>query len=79
MRAYLDGRYPETLECLGRWAEAGPGPAEAEQLALAESALSKLGALREAEGGAPLSREAAKLAGRLRELSGAEAPLGAAS
>jgi tetratricopeptide (TPR) repeat protein len=45
MQAFLDGRYPESLERLGHWLDGGPEAWEASCSALALSALSRVGQL----------------------------------
>ena len=71
MGAFLEGRFPESVAALARWADSDPSSGEERLAELAADALSKVGELCEAGRGDPVASSAAALAVRLRARAGA--------
>jgi tetratricopeptide (TPR) repeat protein len=79
MHAYLERRYADAVEHLGRWLEAAPAAEEAALVGLAHSAVSSMGPLARRDGQRALADAAARLAERLQPFAPeplAKAPAG---
>jgi hypothetical protein len=80
MQAYLDGRYPQSLDELSAWVDAGPSGEDPQLAELALSVLTRVGQLVEQEAAGEIARRATALAGRIHAWAGEpEAPRATAS
>jgi hypothetical protein len=74
MQAYLERRYADAVQHLGRWLDASPPADEAPLARLADAALASVGPLARRDGQRGLADAAARLAERLRHFAPAALP-----
>jgi hypothetical protein len=74
MGAYLEGRYPEALDHLSAWVEAGPAGDEAHLADLAVAVLARVGPLVEQDAADEVPKRAAELERRIRGVTAEAGP-----